>query len=46
MSNSSKANNAANFKQGAFNPSAPRGDPITDKGVCLILEFTILLRID
>ncbi|KAJ5510465.1 hypothetical protein PEXP_041930 [Penicillium expansum] len=32
MSNSSKANNAANFKQGAFNPSAPRGDPITDKG--------------
>ncbi|KAG0154157.1 hypothetical protein PDIDSM_1537 [Penicillium digitatum] len=32
MSTSSKATNAANFKQGAFNPSPPRGDPITDKG--------------
>ncbi|KAJ5425914.1 hypothetical protein N7465_000984 [Penicillium sp. CMV-2018d] len=32
MSNSSKADNAANAKQGAFNPSAPRGEPMTTKG--------------
>ncbi|KGO74595.1 hypothetical protein PITC_002400 [Penicillium italicum] len=35
MSTSSKANNAANFKQGAYNPSAPRGDPMTSKGLQL-----------
>lgn len=41
MSHSSKANNAANAKQGAFNPSAPRGEPMTTKGVCLPLALTI-----
>lgn len=39
MSHSSKADNAANAKQGAFNPSAPRGEPMTTKGVCLTLAL-------
>ncbi|KAJ5382462.1 hypothetical protein N7517_000373 [Penicillium concentricum] len=32
MSHSSKANNAANVKQGAFRPSVPREGPVTTEG--------------
>ncbi|OQE40894.1 hypothetical protein PENCOP_c005G07902 [Penicillium coprophilum] len=42
MSNSSKADNAANIKQGAFRPSVPREGPITTKGHQLGQKFSEL----